>query len=59
VTDSQRHTAILALIESYTNEHMSSKAAAHDALYRAGLLTKAGTFRKRYKDTPIVARAQG
>jgi hypothetical protein len=59
LTEAQRHNAILALIESYTEEHSASKASARDALYRSGLVTKAGKFRKNYKDAPITAHAQG
>lgn len=44
MTDTQRHTAILGLIESYTSANTVSKSAARKALIDEGIYTKRGAL---------------
>jgi hypothetical protein len=48
MTDAERNTEILALIERYTRNATKSKAAARKALIKTGVYTKSGKLSARY-----------
>lgn len=52
MTKTDRHRAILALIERYTAVNTVSPEAARSALIREGIYTKKGTLRAEYGGKP-------
>jgi hypothetical protein len=48
MTEAQRHTATLALIEAHTKKHTVSKAAARADLISSGIYTKKGQLRVEF-----------
>jgi len=48
MTDAQRRTAIMGLIERYTAENSVSKNVARTALINEGIYTKSGKLRAEF-----------
>jgi hypothetical protein len=48
MTDAQRHSAILGLIDRHTTANTTSRAQARDTLIKEGIYTKKGTLRVEF-----------